>query len=252
MHYRSRFTSYVLRFGSSLMDSTEIGELAQKEQIKESYRRSNKNNTPRQILSYYGRKHTLGMRLQTIEALSSAQNAFVKGNGGMESPASSQSATRQVLKGRMMDNIGTLTELCRALNIDYPNMIEDMLRFVWQTIADNQGLPSDSTELRSLPLEQFTHLEITIPDFQDTDVFQIHRARRTGRKAFRNHCSRSDSVWVQAGGEECYGDRRKHIVARLLALFKIRNVLSGARDVYRIGLVPILDPVSADRFDRGS
>ena len=38
----------------------------------------------------------------------------------------------------------------------------------------------------------------------------------------------------------------------MLALFKIRNVLSGAGDVHRLALVRILDPVSAGRFSRGS
>ena len=44
MHYLSHFVSHVRRFGSILMYSTEMGELAHKEQIKEGYRRSNKNN----------------------------------------------------------------------------------------------------------------------------------------------------------------------------------------------------------------
>ena len=130
MHYLSHFVSHVRRFGSILMYSTVMGELAHKEPIKEGYRRSNKNNATRQILLYYGRKHALGMRLQTIEALLNGGNAFVMGNGGMEAPASSQSAPRLVLKDRMMENIGTLTELCRALNIDYSDMIEEMLRFI--------------------------------------------------------------------------------------------------------------------------
>ena len=169
-----------------------MGELAHREQIKEGYRRSNKHNAARQILSYYGRKHALGMRLQTIEALSKAENAFVMGNGGMEAPASSRSAPWRVLKGPMMENIGTLTELWRALNIDYSDMIEEMLRFIKQTIADDQRLPSDRTELGSLPVEQFTHLEIPVSDFQEADVFQIHRARCTGTKAFRNGDPRND------------------------------------------------------------
>jgi len=63
MHYLSHFVSHVQHSGSILMYSTEMGELAHKEQIKEGYRRSNKNNAARQILSYYGRKHALGMRL---------------------------------------------------------------------------------------------------------------------------------------------------------------------------------------------
>ena len=135
------------RFGSVLMYPTEMGELAHMELIKEGYRRSNNKNAARQILSYYGRKHALGMRLQTIEALQKAENAFVMGNGGMETPAASRSAPRRVLKGRMMENIGTLTELCRALNLDYFDLTEEMLCFIRQTIADDQWLPSDRTEL---------------------------------------------------------------------------------------------------------
>ena len=51
MHYLSHFSSHVRRFGSISMYSTEIGELAHKEQIKDGYRRSNKNEAARQILS---------------------------------------------------------------------------------------------------------------------------------------------------------------------------------------------------------
>jgi len=69
MHYLSHFASDVRHFGSISMDSTKVGELAHKEQIKDSYRISNKNEAARRILSQYGRQHALGMRLQTIEAL---------------------------------------------------------------------------------------------------------------------------------------------------------------------------------------
>jgi len=196
--------------------------------------------------------HALGMRLQTIEALSQAENAFVMGNGGMVAPASSRSAPRRVLKGRMMENIGTLTELCRALNIDYSDMIEEMLRFIRKTIADDQRLPFDRTELGSLPIEQFTHLDIPVTDFQEAVVFQINSARCTGTKAFRNGDPRQDWIWVQAGGEESYMDLRGRVLAQLLAVFKIRNVLSGAGDVHRLALVHILDPVGAGGFHRRS
>jgi len=92
------------------MYSTKIGELAHKEQIKDGYRRSNKNAAARQILSQYGRQHTLGMRLQTIEALLKT-GVIVVGNSGMEMPTSSScSLPWQMLKGRT--NIGPLSELC--------------------------------------------------------------------------------------------------------------------------------------------
>jgi len=47
------------------MYSTEIGELAYKDQIRRAYPRSNKNEAARQILSHYGRQQALGIRLQT-------------------------------------------------------------------------------------------------------------------------------------------------------------------------------------------
>ena len=66
------------------MYSTEIGELAHKDQIKDRYRRSNKNEAARQILSHYGRQHALGIRLQTIEALSKVEGVIVVEDSGME------------------------------------------------------------------------------------------------------------------------------------------------------------------------
>jgi len=50
MHYPSHFASHVRRFGSISMYSTEIGELAHKEYIKDRYRTSNKNEATRQIV----------------------------------------------------------------------------------------------------------------------------------------------------------------------------------------------------------
>ena len=100
----------------------------------------------------------------------------------------------------------------------------------------------------SLPVEQFTHLEIPVSDLQEADIFQIHRARYTGTKAFRNGDPKINWTWVQAGGGESYRDLQGWVVARLLALFKIRNLLSGAAVVHRLALVHILDPVGAGRF----
>jgi len=73
-------------------------------------------------------------------------------------------------------------------------MMEEMLRFIKQTAADDPRLPADPTELRLLLLERFTQLEIPVSDFQRAEVFQIHRARCTGTKAFSNGGDRND--WV--------------------------------------------------------
>ena len=87
------------------------------------------------------------------------------GNDRLEAPASGRSAPQRVLKSIMMENMSTLTKLGSALNIDYSDMIEEMLRFIRQTIADDERLPYDRTELGSLRVEQFTHLEILVVGF---------------------------------------------------------------------------------------
>jgi len=143
--YLSHFASHVRHFGSISMYSTEIGELAPKEQIRDGYRRSNKNEAAREILSQYGRPHALGMRLQTLEALLKT-GVIVVGNSRMEMPTSSSRSTpRRMLKGRT--NIGTLSELGRAHEIEYCDMMEKMLCVIKQTAADDLRLPADSTEL---------------------------------------------------------------------------------------------------------
>ena len=202
-------------------------------------------------MSPYDCKHALAMRLQTIEALSKAENAVVMGNNVMQTPDSNGSAPRRVLKSRRK-NIGTLTELHKAPNIDYSDRIAEMIPFIRQTIADDQQLPADRTELGLLPVEHFIHLQIPVSDFQEADVFQIHRARCTGTNAFRNTGPRNDWVWVQAGGEDSYRDLREWVAARLLALFKIRNALSGAGSFCRLALFLALDPVCGGRFHPGS
>jgi len=252
MYYLTHFASHVRRFGSISMYSTEIGELAHRDQIKDGYRRSNKNDAARQILSQYGPQHALGMRLQTIEALSKVKGVIVAEDSGMAMPAfSSHRTPRRVLKGGMK-NTSMLTELCATLNIHYSDMMQDILRFTRQTAADDQQLPADPTELGLLPVEGFAQLEIPVADFQETDRFQIHRARCTGTKGFRNGGPRNDWVWVQTGAEANYGDLRGRVVAGLLALFKIRNILSDLGAVHQLALGCILDPVNSGRFQIAS
>jgi len=188
------------------MYSTEIGKLAHKDQIKHGYPRSNKNEAARQFFSHYGGQHALGIRLQTIEALSKVKAVIIVEDSGMEMPTvPSPSTPRRVLKGRMKES-STLTEFCTALDIYYSNMMEEILWFLRQTAVDDWRLPADPAELGLLPVEGFAHLEITVPDFQETARFQIHRARCTGTKAFPNAGSRNDGVWVQTSEEANYRD----------------------------------------------
>lgn len=116
-------------------------------------------------------------------------------NGGTEILAPGKSTPQQVLKG-CMKNISTLTELCRAINIDYDDRVEMMLYLIRQATVDDQPLPANSATLRLLPIEQFTHLEIPVVDFREVDVFQIHWACCTRMNVFRNGSPRNDWVWI--------------------------------------------------------
>jgi len=55
-----------------------------------------------------------------------------------------------MLKG--CTNIGTLSKLYRAHEIEYDNMMAEMLRFIKQTAEDDPRLPVDPTELGLLPV----------------------------------------------------------------------------------------------------
>src|SRR5207302_1556750 len=97
-----------------------------------------------------------------------------------------------------------------------------------------------------------SQLEIPVANFQETDRFQIYLARCTGVKAFCNGGPRNDWVWVQTSEETNYGDLRVPAVARLVALFKIKNVLSEAAGVQWLALVHVLDLASGGRFQMAS
>ena len=55
-------------------------------------------------------------------------------------------------------------------------------------------------------------------------------------------------MWVQTDGEANYADLRGRVVARLLALFKIRKILSEAAPVNHLALVRILNLINRGRF----
>ena len=69
MHLLIHFGNHIRQSGNIAMYSTEDGELAHKEQMKDPRRRSNKNDVARQIQHSYGRWHAIRIRLLTLEAL---------------------------------------------------------------------------------------------------------------------------------------------------------------------------------------
>jgi len=143
------------------------------------------------------------MCLQTIEGLLKTGVIVVR-NRGMEMPNSScRSAPRRMLKGRT--NCGTLSELCQGHQINYCDIMEEMLPFIKQTAVDDPRLPNDTTEFGLLSVERFPKVEILVSDFQEADFAQIHQARCAGTQAFRKGVARNESVWVQTRGKNSNG-----------------------------------------------
>ena len=91
-----------------------------------------------------------------------------------------------------------------------------------------------------------TQLEVPVLAFQETDVYDIHRARYTGTLDFRNQGSRNDWVWVLAGDGEMYGALRGRLPAKLLALFRIRNPTCDST-VQRLASVQMRSLVNSGR-----
>jgi len=86
-------------------------------------------------------------------------------------------------------------------------------------------------------------MEIPVLAFQESGVYDIHRAPCTGARLFRNQTSRNDCVWIQARGENMYGALRGRIRARLIALFKIRRGYMQQDTVYLLAGVQFMSLV---------
>jgi len=69
IHLLSHLGDHIRQFGNIPMYSTELGELAHKEQIKDTWRRSNKNYPLHQIVHSYSRQHAIRMRFLNLESL---------------------------------------------------------------------------------------------------------------------------------------------------------------------------------------
>ena len=248
MHLLIHFGDHVRQFGNIPMYSTEYGELAHKEQIKDPWRRSNKNDVAQQILHSYGSRHGIRMRLLTLESLrhdGADLDTDVLEHLDTTSTVLAPVPRGRLLKGRRSD-VSDVLDFCRVLRISLESVYRELIRYSRHNLPTERRLPEDPVILRLLPVELLTQLEVPVLAFQETDVYDIHRARCTGALDFRNQGSRNDWVWVQAGDEEMYGALRGRLPAKLLALFKIRNPTCDGT-VRRLASVLRLSPVNSGR-----
>jgi len=107
MHLLSHFCDHKRKFGNIPMYSPEIGDLADKTQIKEGWRQSNKNDAARQVVHSYGHQHAIQMRLLNLQSLKNRgadlSPDFLKHLDRTTSAVSLSVICRRILKGRRGD-----------------------------------------------------------------------------------------------------------------------------------------------------
>jgi len=107
IHLLSHFSDPIRQFGNIPTYSTEFGVLAHKEQIKDGWRRSNKNHAARQIVHSYSCQHAIRMRLLNHESLRRrGADLLADVLQHLESTTSAVTAPvvrRRILKGRRDD-----------------------------------------------------------------------------------------------------------------------------------------------------
>jgi len=249
MHLLSHFSDHIRQFGNIPIYSTEFGELAHKEQIKDGWRRSNKNAVERQILHSYGRQHAIRMRLLNLNSLrrrgANLSDDVLGYLDKTTSTVSTPAPRGRILKGRR-DDVSDVLDFCTVLGISLDRICLELIRYSRHNLPTERRLPEEPAILQLLPVELLTQLEIRVLAFQETDVYDIHRAIScTGTHRFWNQESRNDWVWVQAGSEEMYGALRGRLPAKLVALFKIRDCSQDT--VRRLAGVQMLSPENSGR-----
>jgi len=129
---------------------------------------------------------------------------------------------RRMLKG-CRDNVSNMADFSRVLGVSIQIICRGLIRYSRHNLPPERRLLEDPQILESLPVEVLTQLEIPVLAFQETEIYDIHRARCRGAFNFRNHRSRNDWVWVWARTEDMYGALWGRLPAKLISLFKIRD-----------------------------
>jgi len=150
----------------------------------------------------------------------------------------------RILKGGR-DDVSDILDFCKVLGISLDRICLELIRYSRHNLPTERRLPVEPAILQLLPVELLTQLEIPVLAFQETDIYDIDRARCTGTDQFRNQESRNDWVWGQAGSEEMYGALTARLPAKLVALVKIRDCSQDT--VRRLAGVQMLSPVNSGR-----
>ena len=150
---------------------------------------------------------------------------------------------RRILKGRR-DDVSKVLDLSKVSGVSLESICGELIQYSQHRLPSERRLPEDHAIFGPLTVELLTQLKILVQAFQESDVYDIHRARCTGALHFRKQWNRNDWVWVQVGIEEMYGALRGPLPAKLMVLFKIRDY-TGENAVRRVGALRILSAVNS-------
>lgn len=260
MHLLEHFGSTVRRFGSIPLFSTDISELAHKTQIKESYRRSNKNNPAVQILDNYSRvhafkMHSLNLKAAIAKARSTLPEAAIAleleeilGETNMNSPGTTTHIPSTPPK-RLMRSPDKTSQSIQdmAVVLGIPELAACILRFAKNNnLTTLERLLKGDSDPCNLLAERFKMLQIPVPVFQDPDSYINHNIRCTSSESFRGAASRNDAVWVSVGEDVKTGDLGGKIPGYLRGLLKLRENVTAS---HRIAIVEVLWPMNGGIAD---
>ena len=127
------------------MYSTEYGELAHKEQIKDPWRGLNKNAMVRQILHSYQRWHEIRMRLLTLEYLrryTANLDTDVLEHLDTTITVSAPVPRGRLLKGRRND-VSDILHFCRVTRIFLESVYRELIRYSQYSLPTERRLPED-------------------------------------------------------------------------------------------------------------
>jgi len=149
-----------------------------------------------------------------------------------------------ILKGRR-DKVSAVLDFCKVLGICLDRICWELIRYSRHNLPTERRLPEEPAILQLPPVELIMQLNVPVLAFLETDIYIRHRARCSGTHRFQNQESRNDLVWVQADSEEIYGPLRGCLLAKLVALFKIKDCSQDT--VRRLAGVRMLSPVNSGR-----
>ena len=179
IHLLSHLSDLIHQFGNIPMYSTETTELAHKTQIKDGWRHSNKTNSSCQIVHSYSRQHTIQMRLLNWASIRRQSGDLypdtLKHLDITSSLPQEPIMRKRILKGHW-DDVSNLDDFSTLLGVSFQIVVHELIPFRRHNLPPRRQLPEDPAILGSLPVVLLTQVKIPLPAFQESEVYNIHRA----------------------------------------------------------------------------